>query len=81
MLVFGLEAMLMFPVIALGAAILGGLSALSAGSSSSESSGSSRSSRSSTPNVSPQSYIVTPVSGGAGGQTISAVEAVQRFTV
>lgn len=71
----------MFPLIAIGAAVIGTV-ALTSGNSSG---GSSRSADSRSADaqrqVSPQSYIVTPIGGQTGGNPASAMESVRNFIV
>jgi hypothetical protein len=80
----------MFPVIALGALIFGGMAAATAATSDAkEAPRGSRSERMAASGdgassvraaVSPQSYVVTPVSAGQA-QQLSAVDAVRNFVV
>ncbi|MGE0617042.1 MAG: hypothetical protein AB7P04_15535 [Bacteriovoracia bacterium] len=67
----------MEPLIAVGALLVGGL--IARASSSSKNENGSRSSESSRAPLPQQSYVVTPLRNGEN--SLSAVEAVQRFVV
>ena len=71
----------MFPIVALGAALIGAI-AVKEAVDSGPSAKRPAESRDVQDAVAPQSFVVTPVDGGEGaGRRISALEAVRNFVV